>query len=383
MADERDEPQDREPPSWRLRRWAAPIALAASVAVSIGAVQLLADGGGSSGPGLGGREPRFVLSVGGIRTSPRQDGEPTPWIRVEAFRRDGRYRPVDSVRPPSPSAGEAREILGGPDGTFVVASTRDEPCESRLYRFTLTGGGRATGIAPLTGDVVPARVGGLAMSPDGAKLAYTTAPCADGREPAGSAPRPGASVTVLDLGSGHRRTWSTPGPALVGQIVWAEDDRTLGYVLSDIRQDATPGIDVGSGGPGEPARDIGNAAVHALDTEARGADLRAGRVLFRQPDAAAVVTSAVMEPDARGGYGVMQKGDPATTLFFGFEEGEPMRVTHTIAPKAGVAQSVALVASHDPPRYACLTGVDPFGRAVGGDLSDLADIALCGTAWAY
>ncbi|MFI0368998.1 hypothetical protein ACH35V_14030 [Actinomadura sp. 1N219] len=380
MADERDEPQDREPPSWRLRRWAAPIALAASVAASIGAVQLLTDDV-PAGAWLGGREPRFVLSVGSVQRAAPQDA-PAPWIRVEAFRRDGRYRPVDSVRPPSPSAGEAREIIGGPGGTFVVASTRDEPCESRLYRLALTGGGRAKGIAPLTNDVVPARVGGLAMSPDGDKLAYTTAPCADGQRAAAPS---GAAVTVLDVESGRRRTWSTPGRTLVSQIVWAEDDRTLGYVLSDVRPDATPGIDVGSGRPGEPpARDIGNAAVHALDTEAQGADLRAGRVLFRRPDASTVVTNAVMDLDGHTGYGMMQKGVPATTILFTFAEGEPPRVTKTIAPKPGVAQSIGLVAVNDPPRYACLSGVDPFGRAIGGDLSDsAADIPLCGTAYAY
>ncbi|TDB85633.1 hypothetical protein E1264_20515 [Actinomadura sp. KC216] len=384
MADERDEPQDREPPSWRLRRWAAPVALAVSVAASIGAVQLLAGDSASSGGWPGGREPRFVLSVGSVPTVSQPQGGPEPWIRIEAFRRDGRYRPVGSVPPPSPSAGTAREIVGGPGGTFVVASTRDEPCETRLYRFTLTGGGRATGIAPLTPDAVPARAGGLAMSPDGDRLAYTTAPCADGEGSA--APPRGASVTVLDIGSGRRRTWSTPGPALVSQIVWAEDDRTLGYVISDIRPDATPGIDVGSGGPGKPSgHDVGNATVHALDTEARGADLRAGRVLFRQRDAAAVLTSAVMGLDGRSGYGVLRKDAPESTVFFDFEEGEPMRVTRTITPKRteAVSQGMVVLVSHDPPRYACLAGVDPFGRAIGGDLSESDDIPLCGTAYAY
>ncbi|MFI0408117.1 hypothetical protein [Actinomadura sp. 3N508] len=380
MADVRDEPQDREPPSWRLRRWAAPVALAVSVAASIGAVQLLVGDGASSGGWPGGREPRFVLSVGSLPTASRQGG-PEPWIRVEAYRQDGRYLPVGSVPSPSPSAGKAREIVGGPGGTFVVASTRDEPCETRLYRFKLTSAGHATGTAPLTPDAVPARVGGLAMSPDGGRLAYTTAPCADGKGSA--APPQGASVTVLDIGSGRRRTWSTPGPALVSQIVWAENDRTLGYVISDVRPGATPGIDVGSGGRGGLGFDVGNAAVHALDTEAQGADLRAGRVLFRQRDAAAVLTSAVMGPDGRTGYGVLRKGSPESTIFFEFEEGEPMRVTRTITPKAGVATSVGVLIAHDPPRYACLTGVDPFGRAIGGDLSEADDVPLCGTAYAY
>ncbi|MFI0482906.1 hypothetical protein [Actinomadura sp. 9N215] len=382
MADERDEPRDREPRSWRIRRWAAPIAMAASVAASISAVHLLADDDAvpSGAPTGDARMPRFMLTVGHVGVGPEEE-RPAPWIRVGALSGSGRYRPVDSVRPPSSSAGEAREILDGPGGTFVIASTRDEPCESRLYRFGLTRDGHVTGLARLTGDVVPARVGGLAMTPDGDKIAYTTAPCGGDVE---TAPPPSADVTVLDLGSGRRRGWGTPGPALVGQIVWAEDGRTLGYVISDVRPDAIPGDGSGSGGPGERSpRDIGNATVHALDTEAKGADLRAGRVLFRQPDASTFVTSAVMGPDGRGGYGVLRKSDPVSTVFFSFAEGEPMRVTRTITPKPGVDQAVALVASTDPPRYACLSGTDPFGRALGGDLQDPLASPPCGAAYAY
>ncbi|WUI02641.1 hypothetical protein OHR68_12815 [Spirillospora sp. NBC_00431] len=235
MADEQDEPRDREPVSWRVRRWAAAIAMAVSVAASIGAVRLLADGGAapSGRPTADGRTARFLLTVGSMMGE-RERG-PRPWVQVRASPGGGPYRLVDSVRAPSQSAGEAREILEAPDGTFVVVATRQRPCESRLYRFRLTRAGRISGLARLTGDITPSRVGGLAMSPDGGKIAYTTASCTGDPK---TAPLPRANVSVLDLGSGHRRTWRTSAPTLVGQIVWADDGRTLGYVISEVRPDA-------------------------------------------------------------------------------------------------------------------------------------------------
>ncbi|MGH3241383.1 MAG: hypothetical protein ACRDNL_13470 [Spirillospora sp.] len=378
-----DEPREREPVSWRIRRWAAPVALAVSVAASIGAVQLLAGGDGavpSRAPLGAGRTPRFILTVGRVTPDPQGDG-PVPWVQVGAVSGTGRYQQVDSVREPS-SAGEAREIVDAPGGTFVVASTRDRPCESRLHRFGLTRDGRIKGLARLTGDVIASRVGGLAMSPDGDKIAYTTAPCAGDPK---AAPPPSANVTVLDLGSGHRRTWSTPAPTLVGQIVWADDGRTLGYVVSDIRPDATPGSSRGQGSDTRN-RDIGNATVYALDTEEEGTDLRAGRVLFRQPDDEAFVTTAVMGPDGRTGHGVMRKGDPASTIIFTFAEGEPVHVTRTIEPerKPGVDQAIALDLSDDPPRHACLSGADPLGRELAGELAvPGGDLYRCGAVIAY
>jgi hypothetical protein len=292
-------------------------------------------------------------------------------LQVRAIQQDRMDRVVDTVRPPSPSAGQARELVAGPDGDFLAVSSRDEPCEARLHRFGLTGDGHVTGIEPLPGGVVPSRVAGLAISPDGDRVAYTTAPCGDEAQPR-------ATLTVRDLESGDLRTWSTAGPTIIGEIVWAADNRTVGYTIGDV-QPGGPSAAL----PGMAGRDIRNVAVHALDSEIEDADLRDGRVLFRQPDGTGNVSGAVMDLDGRTGYGVLKKGEPPDTIFFAFAEGEPMQVTDTIPGKPNTVHLVAL-SSDDRPRYACLGGVDSFGRASTGHfMAANHGHHNCGTTYAY
>ncbi|TDD66661.1 hypothetical protein E1293_38915 [Actinomadura darangshiensis] len=359
-----DEPNGREPISWRIRRWAAPFALALSVAASIGAVQLFADGDTASALSHDGRRmPRFTLAAGRMGGT-SSEGGPTPWFQVSTIQQD-KVKPVDSVPPPS-SAGSAQAILAGPHGTFAVSSLQEKACESRLYRFGLTGDGHVKEIEPLSEDVIPARADGLAISPDGDRIAYATTPCTNTAEPR-------ATVTVMDIGSGHRRTWTTAAPSVVGEIVWARDDHTLGYTLSDVRP--------ATGRPGAPyKRDVGNVTVHALDTAKAGTDLRAGRVLFRQPAGPGAVTSAVMNPDGRTGYGTMKA--PSSIMLFSFTAGKPMKVTKTIRVKPNTLMVMDVV-TRDGPRYACLDGLDAFGRVVEGGFMNSSGGSGCTVAYAY
>lgn len=80
------------------------------------------------------------------------------------------------------------------------------------------------------------------------------------------------------------------------------------------------------------------------------------------------MNTAVMARDGRTGFGVMHKGEPPSTVMFTFSEGQPMRVTSTIpADPKGNTVMVSLVGD-DEPRYACLDGVDAFGRVSEGKL---------------
>jgi hypothetical protein len=374
MVRAQEENPDREPASWRIRRWAAPVTLALAVAASIGAVQVLADETPMPHTFFGEYPvPRFTLTVGVLGTG-IETGEPAPWLRVDRFRSGQSPQPVEAVQRPSPSAGDARSITAGPGGTFLVASTHDVPCESRLYRFELTRDGHVRKLRQVTDAVLPGRVRGLAMSPDGDKVAYTTTPCPDGGPGTGTPLPARAEVTVLDVDSGDRRTWSTTGPALAREIVWARDSRTLGYVVSDVLPGAQP--------------TVGDVALYALDTEDDGADLRKGRVLFRRPDAAATVTTAVMNPDGRTGYGVLRRGDPATTVLFDFAEGGRMHVTKTFEPEpepgsnsvTSVGKVVMVAVEGDSPRYACLESVASSDSFNGGRIQETFS---CGAAWAY
>lgn len=376
-----DDSPDREPLSWRVRRWAAPMAMAAAVVMSIAAVQLLADDQDPfTTPRSGDQRPRFMLTVQRMADA-RQDEGPAPWFEVLAFQPDGRPRLVGSVERP-PSAGEAQTILAGPKRTFIVAATRKKPCESRFYRGELGADGKVRSIKPFHHGAVPALVAGLALSLDGDRLAYTTAPCTrDGERP----PEPRANVTVLDIDSGHRRTWTTATPSVIGQIVWAQDGRTLGYTIGDVHIGSVPGAEVQPGQALQPdmpvESKIQGVTVHALDTDEPGTDVRAGRVLFRQSDDS-LITSAVMNPDGRTGYGVMKKKESSSTVIFSFSEGRPMRVTSTIPRKPNVASAVVL--GSDEPLYACLNGLDSFGRVIeGGFSANLSRSGGCGADYIF
>ncbi|WP_242907241.1 hypothetical protein [Actinomadura terrae] len=353
------ETQEREPASWRLRRWAAPVVLAALVTASIGMTSLLADDTPAQTlDSTEYRTPRFEVTVGHDA-----GGEPGVWFQVH---RPGRSWPgfVDAVEPP-PAVGEAREIRAGPGGRFLVASSRAEPCESRLHGFRLTVDGHVTGLAPVAGGAVPGLLAGLAISPDGRHAAFATAPCEGGLSPAA---RPRAVLTVVDLGSGRRHSWDAPEESIIGEIVWARDSRTVGYTLSDV-----------------PAGTIRHLAVRALDTAAPGTDLRGGRVLFRPPADAGRISFVTMAPDGRTGYGLAHKADQATdtTIIFGFTEGEPMRVTKTFQSKRGIVSTGIVVMGDDTSHYACLNGIDAFGRAPEGKYSARYGSDLCRVAIAY
>ncbi|MEU6752877.1 hypothetical protein ABZ914_42230 [Spirillospora sp. NPDC046719] len=358
--------RESEPVSWRIRRWAAPAALAVLVAVAIAAVGVTVGGETPrEAAGFPYRTPRFLLAAGGQGT----------WLEVRTMPRTGApERPVDAVRPPD-SAGAVQEILAGPDGRFVVAASRSDPCETRLFRFRLTGDGHVTGLAPMPGGTIPALVAGLAMNRRGDRLAYTTAPCApepphtpaSADPPRALAPAspPRAALTVLDTATGNRRTWSAAGPSVVGEIVWARDGRTLGYTIGDL----VPGA-------GQDAA-VQNVTVRATDTRDGGPGLREGRVLFRAPDG---VSSATMGPDGRSGYGMMRR--PDATVLFAFTEGRPMRVTRTIPQTPGTSVGVVLVSSGEP-RYACLNGLDAFGRAIDGTVrTTFSGLGHCDSAMA-
>ncbi|MGI5328182.1 hypothetical protein [Actinomadura nitritigenes] len=359
--------RESEPVSWRIRRWAAPGALAVLVAAAVAAVGVTVGGEIPQGAApFPYRTPRFLLTAG------RQG----PWLEVRTMPRTGApERLVDAVRPPY-SAGAVQEILAGPDGRFVVAASRSDPCETRLFGFRLTGDGHVTGLAPMRGGTVPALVAGLAMNRRGDRLAYTSAPCAPepphapepGKQPRTPAPAnpPRAALTVLDTATGNHRAWSAAGPSVVGEIVWARDGRTLGYTIGDV----VPGAVQDAA--------VRNVTVRATDTRHGGSGLREGRVLFRAPGG---VSSATMSPDGRSGYGTVRR--PDATVLFSFTEGKRMRVTHTIPQKPGIGVGFVLVSSGEP-RYACLNGLDAFGRAIDGEVrTTFSGLGHCDSAMAY
>jgi hypothetical protein len=94
------------------------------------------------------------------------------------------------------------------------------------------------------------------------------------------------------------------------------------------------------------------------------------------------VTTALMDLDGRGGYGVLHKGDPPTTILFSFIDGQPMHVTKTFPPESdGTVQAIS-ISTGDEPRYGCLDGVDAFGRVSDGRFMEgISPLGGCTSAY--
>ncbi|MFC5008666.1 hypothetical protein ACFPIJ_63985 [Dactylosporangium cerinum] len=332
------------------------------VVASLLAVAFLigAEGGAARDPaGVDWPRSRFLLTAGNsgdLTGTAGRGGSPMPWFQVHDTDANGLETLTESVPQPALPAGDAREIVAGPGGVFLVGSTLAEPCVSTLHRFRLTDAGHVTDLAPVPG-VVPGMVAGLAMSRDGGRIAYATLPCAPpvsvpGWEPRAEVTRDPAQrpvLTVLDLGTGQRREWTTaPGTAL-GSLVWAADGRTLGYTLGSITE----------------AEPVTGVTVHALDTGAPGTDAAGGRVLLDLPAYDGTVTSALMDLDGRGGHGTLRRTSPPSTVTFTFTEGRPIRAIDVQEDKPGEL-SMTVTTWGDGPRYACAGGVDAFGRTALG-----------------
>jgi hypothetical protein len=382
MLEEPEGPQDADGPKPARRwRWAAPIG-AAVLVVGVVVGILVAQPSENDPPAAGSRaakqepKPRFMVS--GDRSGAVQGTAGSPWLQVYDLSINGQPPPVASVPPPSPTAGEVTSIVAGPDRTFVVAALRAKECETVLYRFRLTDDGQVENIEPVAGGTTPTLLAGLAISPDGRRIAYATAPCSDApAERALPATTP-ITLAVLDP-TGQVRTWTSRRPTIIGQIVWAGDSRTIGYTTGEVTPPASP-PPTGSRDVPRGAR-VGAIQVRALHTEAPGTDLLDSRVLFDQSDKDDTVETAVMGRDGRTGYGMLHRGQPPSTVMFTFGEGQPMRVTNTIpADPRGNTVMVSVVSGGEP-RYACLDGVDAFGRADDGELRSSRGTRGCATAY--
>ncbi|MEV4314000.1 hypothetical protein [Actinocrispum sp. NPDC049592] len=352
----------RQPRRWL--RWAMPIGAGVLVAGAVGGIVLAQQPSdapsGATGPKQAWK-PRFMV------TASRSGG--ASWFDIFDTTKTGQQDPIASVEPPSPTAGSVASIVGGPGRTFVVAAVKTKPCETELYQFTLTDDGHAKNIAPVTGGTVPALAAGLAISPDGRRIAYATAPCGEKEADSPALATP-TTMAVLDSVTGKRRTWTMTKPMILGELVWASDNHTLGYTTGEFTQPTN----------GSRKVTVGKVQSRALDVDAEGSDLLSGRVLFDSAAEDGRLTMAVMNPDGRTGFGMLQKKQPPSILMFSYAEGQPMKVTSTVPAEPNGTVPMISIATNGGPRYACLSGLDAFGRESNGELRDRA-MDRCSTAY--
>jgi hypothetical protein len=170
-------------------------------------------------------------------------------------------RTLATVRPSVPGGTITAVTAAADDRTFVLA---EQPLAEHsiqqyqtrsFYLLRLGPAGRVSSLTKLPMPVLAnTALRGLALSPDGRRLAVAV-------QPAGGAVVP--SITVYTLSSGASRTWSAPrtGNASIGLV--PDDARTLSWT-ADGRTLAFDWITDGM-----------TMAVRLLDTRAGGADLLA------------------------------------------------------------------------------------------------------------
>jgi hypothetical protein len=158
--------------------------------------------------------------------------------------------------------------------------------QARIYRITITGSGRISGISTV-GSPVPYTVSSLAVSPGGSQLAYTTLPSCGG---VGNS-QLRSEIHVMNLSTGAVRTWqntaTSPSPSQVtefdGDLSWTPDGRTVIALYN-----------WGSLTRGQPGQ--GGISVLGLDATGSGGSLQASsRVLLSWNDSCTSCTTRIQQ----------------------------------------------------------------------------------------
>jgi hypothetical protein len=295
-------PPLRLPPELGSRRsrsarggWARRLTpLAAAVAVVVVVVSVVGIGRTMHSPA--GRAPAATAGPGPVVAGPPissyvTSGQVPPYY-VSLISRDPTYYPYYAVVKatvsgktlatiqPSVAHGSILAVTAEADGrTFVLDEQRfgdSQPFDTRtFYEFRLSSSGQPGPLTRLPMTVPNGQLlTGMALSPDGSKLAITVEPDNNKKEPNLT------TVSVYTLATGTVRTWTGNGTIGTGaddarSLSWTADGRTLAFDWQD-----AVGTRVGVAA-GTPTR------VWLLDLGARGtnliADSRQAVSLLPQP----------------------------------------------------------------------------------------------------
>jgi hypothetical protein len=241
--------------------WLTPLAAAAAVAAVLAATLTLTGGADRSSPHRTGQDallasaPRYYVvltSTGRSRGWPRQAevratrtgrimatlAAPRPgnaFIMAAAASGAGRY-----VLAAQRMAIEHRATVGLPVGVPVSGAPATPRRGSvavqvpagpiRFYQLRISSSGQVSALSPLPVPALPAGadLAGLALTPDGRKLAVATR---------AGGPRPGPEIQVDTLATGAQRVWTWPGAQPIAEslggtgsaLSWAADDTTLAF----------------------------------------------------------------------------------------------------------------------------------------------------------
>jgi hypothetical protein len=248
--------------------WLTPLAAAAAVAAVLAASLALTGTLPGHRPAHRGQPARPLPGV------PRYYVvlAPTPhgaWPQQAEVRATATSQTVATLAVPAPYNVFIMVAAAADVGRYVLAAQRTkvqqegnvkiaEPAGPvRFYQFWISSSGQVSSLRPLPVPEVPAgpSLSGLALTPDGRKLAVAIEIPKPGRNP---------EIQVDTLASGAQRVWTWPGSEPIYEslggtgaaVSWAADDRTLAF-----------------------QRLVGHKIqVRLLDTAAPGSSLAASRV---------------------------------------------------------------------------------------------------------
>jgi hypothetical protein len=150
---------------------------------------------------------------------------------------------VATIRPSLPGGKVVAVTAAGDDRTFVLAEQGQDRKAVTFYQFRLGSSGRPGALTRLPMSVADMEtMAGLALSPDGTRLAIAVAP-GDGVQ----------QIMLYPVHGGPARTWSATGGTIGDRFTsrslsWPASQRTLAFNWSVGQTASVRLLDIGSGG---------------------------------------------------------------------------------------------------------------------------------------
>ncbi len=289
------------------RRWAAPLAAAASVIAVVAASLAITSGARAPTPGTAATRAAALASVPPyyVALTGYTGDLMAHWHAVVRATATGTA--LATVSPPRPYRTFSWVSGAADDRTFVLAAQPWVPGASptrnanQPTKFFLLHFDPATGTAPLTALPITEKEGyrviGLALSPDGSKLAVLLATPHE--------PQQSRRIQIFTLATGSEHDWTWAGRGWVGTqsslgqpLSWAADGRTLAF------QQWT----------GE------HLSVRLLDTAGAGSSLRSARPAVAILSSNNDNSNSLLTPDGRTVIYAPAQFAEGNTLYARFRE---------------------------------------------------------------